>query len=218
MVTKLPSDSTDFRVRVAAEKRQRMRQRLLAATLDACSGPGGPAAAVIDDIVGAAGVSRGAFYRHFASLDEAVTALVDSLVEEIVTAAQTTFPDVADAALGCALGTQLLLRRAAGDREWAGFVARTGLLLDAAPLRAVLERTIRHGASNGAFAIGPIELAVDAVAGILLAGIRRLHGNPAAGAAYILDLSIILLQALGVPPDTACRTAETAARRIGDPA
>lgn len=197
-----------------------MRQRLLVATLEVCSGPRGPAAAVIDDIVSAAGVSRGAFYRHFTSLDEAVAALVDSLVEEIVAAAQTLFPDVADAALGCALGTQLLLRRAAADREWAGFVASTGLLLGAAPLRAVLEKTIRHGATHGAFVIGPINLAVDAVAGISLAGIRRLYGDPGAGDAYILDLSTILLQALGVQPDTARRTAEAAARRIDgdDPA
>ena len=113
-----------------------------------------------------------------------------------------------------------LLQRAADDRQWAGFVAGTGLLLDAAPLRAVLGMTISHGASRGAFAVGSVELAIDAVAGILLAGIRRLHGNPTAAGIYILDLSAIMLQALGMPPDTARRTAEAAVRRIGggDPA
>ena len=73
----MTQEQENFRSRVAAEKRDRMRARLLAATMQVC---GGPDVVVVDDVVRAAKVSRGAFYRYFQSLDEAVAALVAELI------------------------------------------------------------------------------------------------------------------------------------------
>src|SRR3546814_4224834 len=53
----------DFRIRVAADRRERMRARLLDAVLDLYQPGRGGAHLVIDDVIQTAGVSRGTFYR-----------------------------------------------------------------------------------------------------------------------------------------------------------
>src|SRR3546814_17148478 len=62
----------DFRIRVAADRRERMRARLLDAVLDLYQpGRGGPHL-VIEDVIQTAGVFRGTFYKYFESLEDAV--------------------------------------------------------------------------------------------------------------------------------------------------
>jgi AcrR family transcriptional regulator len=205
---------SDFRVRVAAERRDRMRTRLLAATLEVCSRSGGPGAVVIDDVIRAADVSRGAFYRHFSSLEAAVEALVSDLVAEAVQDARTAFPGVDDPLVGSAIGTQLLLYRATMDRPWAGFVSGTGLLLDAPPLLAILNGTIRRGMKSGAFKVDASSSAADALAGILLAGIRRLHTREGTATTYICELCKLSLQSLGVSKAAAARATQEANAQV----
>src|ERR1700692_137964 len=65
-----PAASEDFRVRVAAQKRDRMRARLIAATKDAYVAGGAERTPVVEDVIRQAGVSRGTFYKYFDSLDE----------------------------------------------------------------------------------------------------------------------------------------------------
>src|SRR3546814_6029616 len=54
----------DFRIRVAADRRERMRARLLDAVLDLYQPGRGGAHLVIDDVIQTAGVSRGTFYKR----------------------------------------------------------------------------------------------------------------------------------------------------------
>src|SRR3546814_16689412 len=61
----------DFRIRVAADRRERMRARLLDAVLDLYQPGRCGAHLVIDDVIQTAGVSRGTFYKYFESLAEA---------------------------------------------------------------------------------------------------------------------------------------------------
>src|SRR3546814_8453796 len=65
----------DFRIRVAADRRETMRARLLYAVLDLYQPGRGGAHLVIDDVIQTAGVSRGTFYKYFESLEEAVDEL-----------------------------------------------------------------------------------------------------------------------------------------------
>lgn len=204
----------DFRSRVAAEKRDRMRARLLAATMEACAKAGGPGGAVIDDVVRAAGVSRGAFYRYFPSLDEAVAALVSDMTAEIVATARAMFADVDDPVLGSAIGAQLLLYRAAMDRPWAGFVSSTSLILDAPPLLAVVGETLAAGRARGAFSFESLSTATDAFNGGLLAGVRRLSTREGPPGDYVTELSRLILRSLGASDAAADAAARQARARI----
>lgn len=209
-------DAGDFRRRVAAEKRDRMRARLLAATMQACGEAGGPGATVIDDVIRVADVSRGAFYRHFQSLEEAVGVLVTDLIAEIVETARTVFADITDPVLGSAVGSQLLLQRAAQDRPWARFVAGTNLILDAAPLRLVLRDTLGPGLAQGAFVGRSLSAAMDVFAGGLLAGVRRLGADEALDEDYLVEVSEMLLRALGTPAAEAADAARRAKARLAE--
>ncbi|WP_374943410.1 TetR/AcrR family transcriptional regulator, partial [Sphingomonas sp.] len=65
----------DHRTRVGRERRERMRNQLLQSVLAVCAGRGPAGAAVIDDVVRHASVSRGTFYNHFESIEQAVSEL-----------------------------------------------------------------------------------------------------------------------------------------------
>jgi AcrR family transcriptional regulator len=72
----------DHRVRVAGEKRERMRDHLLGAVLAVYPGKPGQGPAVIDDVIRVAKVSRGTFYKYYPSLEEAVAELGAKLAAE----------------------------------------------------------------------------------------------------------------------------------------
>src|SRR3546814_12397923 len=76
----------DFRIRVAADRRERMRARLLDAVLDLYQPGRGGAHLVIDDVIQAAGVSRGTFYKYFDSLEEAVDELGERMAAGTIAA------------------------------------------------------------------------------------------------------------------------------------
>jgi len=61
-----------------------MRARLLGATMDVCAVANSQGPAVIDDVIRAAKVSRGTFYKHFDSLEQALAELGAQLADETV--------------------------------------------------------------------------------------------------------------------------------------
>src|SRR5260221_429047 len=105
----------NFRVRNAKIKREKMLSRLLAATMEVCADTQRRGAAVIDDVVRTAGVSRGAFYWYFNSLDEAIETLGRRLADDISAETHQLVRDVplpADPVLYGAIGGQVMLCRA----------------------------------------------------------------------------------------------------------
>lgn len=194
----MESAPPDFRTRVAAEKRDRMRARLLDATMSVCGQVElGGAGVVVDDVVRTAGVSRGAFYRHFRSLDEAVGALVADLVRQIVADAQEVFVDERDPVVGMALGTQLFLNRAAMDPAWSRFISAGGGVLRDPALLAVLQAPLALGRKAGGFRFTSMDAAMDIILGGLLAGARRLEGVGAEAGDYISEACGLMLRAVG---------------------
>lgn len=207
----MAQDQTDFRTRAAAQKRDRMRARLLAATMEVC---GGGRSVVVDDVVRVAEVSRGAFYRHFQSLDDAVAELVAELIAEIVATARAVFADVEDPVMGTAIGSQLLLYRAAMDPSWARFVASTNLILGDPSLSLVLRQTIGVGGKTGVFRFPALGVAMDVFVGGLLAGVRHLGDGDDAPAEYVAQVSLLLLRSLGTPDEAALAAVAAGRARI----
>src|SRR5258708_4932310 len=74
----------DVRVRVARRKRERMRKRLLSAALSIFLRDRGGSAAIAEDVIKAAGVSRGTFYKYFNSVEEAADEVGQQLADEAV--------------------------------------------------------------------------------------------------------------------------------------
>lgn len=148
-----------------------MRARLLAATMKGCGGAD-CARAVIDRVVKEAGVSRGAFYRYFPLLVAAVAALIDRLMTKLVDAAPTTFSDVDDPMLGSAIGAQLLLGRANGDRGWATLVSSSSQVLDTPPLRTPSSKLV--GSSLGSLGMAAPDQVLQNAASALVQRMLRL--------------------------------------------
>ena len=178
------------------------------------SGAAGHRGVVIDDVVKQAGVSRGAFYRHFASLDDALAALVGDLVGDIIADADRLFGDVEDPVLGTALGCELLLFRAAASAPWARFVAGTNLLLADPSLTAVLRRAVAAGLARGLLRFRSLTAATDVLSGGLLSAIRRLADGMADSDAYVEEVAEHLLRSVGARAVVAAQAARAARRRI----
>ena len=86
----------DHRVRVAREKRERMRDHLLGAVVAVYPGKPGQGPAVIDDVIRVAKVSRGTFYKYYPSLEEAVAELGAKLAAEMVAAIGALYDSLED--------------------------------------------------------------------------------------------------------------------------
>ena len=69
--------ATDHRPRVAAERRARMRRKLVESALLVFAEKGVDAS-VIEDVIAAAGVSRGTFYNYFCTNGELLAAAITS--------------------------------------------------------------------------------------------------------------------------------------------
>lgn len=204
----------DFRTRSAERKRQRMRKRLLEATMDVCGqvGPGGQA--VIDDVIRAAGVSRGTFYKYFASLDEARRALGQHLTNELVEGLGSMFEGVADPVQRTAAGWILIMARAATHPAWGAFVVRTEHFTEDSELLAAVRRNTLAGIDGGDFRVGSVEAAIDFQMGVAMEAMRRLMDDRRAPAEYILAMTAMGLRGLGLADGRAARTAERAMEDI----
>src|SRR5208337_296283 len=77
------SISPDHRVRVAAERRARMRRKLVESALLVFAEKGVDAP-VIEDVIEAADVSRGTFYNYFRTNGELLAAAIRELGNELV--------------------------------------------------------------------------------------------------------------------------------------
>ena len=80
-----------------------MLVRLLSATMKVVADLVARGNAVIDDVVRAAGVSRGAFYWYFDTLDEAIETLGRRMADEISAETYNVFRSQPDPAIRAAL-------------------------------------------------------------------------------------------------------------------
>lgn len=189
----------DHRTRVARDKRARMRSRLLAAVVQVCSASGQPGHAVIDDVIKAADVSRGTFYKYFASLEGALDVIGRELADEMTVDLLPVYGVLAEPLDRTAAGLQLFLRRGGVDPVWARFVSRTDHLFDDAELVANVSADLRNGRASGAFDFTSVEAAADFVLGSTMGGVRRFQRG-GIGAAQVFELAAMVLRGLGADP------------------
>ncbi|WP_019450644.1 TetR/AcrR family transcriptional regulator [Cupriavidus sp. BIS7] len=169
-----PWEATDHRQRVAAKRRQRMRSLLLNSALSLLVG-NGAASPSIDDIISAAGVSRGTFYKYFPSSDAILRELVEKIAEQWVRVADPIVRGHDDPAERIARGIRLASILAMHQPAVAGILGRLGWAgYQATNMLEFVRRDIEEGVRRKRFRRMPIALAFNIVAGAAMSAMHRM--------------------------------------------
>jgi len=150
-----------------------MRTRLLEAALQVIDAKG-LESTLIDDVVSAAGVSRGTFYNYFQTIEELLAELGTELGNEIMRAVESAVEDYPDPVLRLASGLRLYLRTVSGHPSVARFFWRAGFHA-ISPNHLVYEYLPRHigeGIDRGDLQVSDITMAIDIIAGV---GMTAIH-------------------------------------------
>ena len=117
--------ATDHRPRVAAERRARMRRKLVESALLVFAEKGVDAS-VIEDVIAAAGVSRGTFYNYFRTNAELLAAAIDELGNEVVDLVELRVKAMPSPAARLFTGLGSIMDAARRFPLFAKFIARVG--------------------------------------------------------------------------------------------
>lgn len=203
----------DHRHRVARERRARMRERLIAATIDVYSQNTGGHRPVIDDVIRAADVSRGTFYKYFDSLDEVLTEIGRRAADEMLLSFDRLFGPLEDGAVMLATGPLMALARAAMDPAHGAIISHADMVDRISgddPRRQLVYRSLNHGRDQGVFHFDAIEAAFDLVIGTSVEGARRISRTGQLDGASIRETVVMILLGLGMNRPAALHAVNTA--------
>jgi AcrR family transcriptional regulator len=201
----VPRDTKDHRPRVAAERRARMRARLLDSAL-ALVAERGVAAASIDAVISAARVSRGTFYKYFDAPDTLLRELALELTNDILRAVHPLVLQHDDPAARIATGMRVVVRLAYSRPAVGSFFLRLGwpdidrrhVLFD------FVQRDLEAGIRRGRFTAMPTLLALNIVAGTALGAIHAVLCKVSARD-IAEQAAASALRALGIEAEQAAR-------------
>lgn len=163
----------DHRVEVARRRREAMRARILAATMKVCSA-NPTAIPTIDEIIQAAEISRGAFYRYYSSSPEVIEEVGVALMDELANAIVSIYDTLTDPLQRACVGTFLVMGRAVHDPQWASFILRADLTVHNSRVIEYIRQDMRAGGAAGYFRIANVEWAAEFLMGMNLTAIRGL--------------------------------------------
>lgn len=186
----------DHRVEVAARRREKMRARLLDATLTVFTRES-KTAPDIEDVVRCAKVSRGTFYLYFQSLDEALQALVQQQGDEMTRACLPFYEMLQEPCQRFAVGYRLFLKRASTDPQWASFMTRAVPLDNKQLMVGYMHEDLKRGKALGQFNYVDKRVALDIELSTLIAGIGTLGRGVLTPENYMDECIRIALTGLG---------------------
>jgi len=189
----------DHRVRVAAEKRERMRARLIESALRVFAQHGLEAAA-IDLIVVEAGVSRGTLYNYYKTQDELIRDVLQTVATEVLTALDHSLADTSDPARRVARAIKTVLVVVGANPVLAQFVRRIGItsVMDDGVAGELLARDLSEGQDQGKFTFERIDAALAMVSGAVHGAIGANGRGVALDVAFAEAMTRQILLGLGV--------------------
>ena len=195
----MPAKPNDHRPRVAAERRERMRQRLIESALLVFAEKG-VGASVIPDVRDAAGVSQGSFYNYFRSNEELLIAVAEELSGEMVQLIEPVVGDMPDPARRVATAMRCYLHLARVHRLLARFLAAAGLrmLRQHNDTFRYLPDDLAEGQKQGVFTSMPLDIVLDLVAGAGYAALDRI-ARSRVPKDYPDQVIAALMRTLGMP-------------------
>ena len=165
--------TSDHRPQVAAQRRERMRSRLVQAAFETAS-LGGIAAVTIDAVIAKAEVSRGSFYKYFDTPQALMHDVGQVVVDALLEAMNPLVAPLIDPAERIAVGVRVVLHMGKRYPALAGFLARSGWpAVDLTPkFYSVLGNTIESGMNEGRLSRMPVRLAIANVVGTLMGALH----------------------------------------------
>lgn len=185
---------TNHRTRVGQQRRARTRGHIIGTAL-AVFAEKGPDAPVIDDFIRAAGVSRGTFYNHFASIEELLDAATRTLEDSVMRSTLAATAGIEDPVLRLSTGVRLWLRWSQSDDIGCRFVVRSrfrGPLVE-----KQVAADLRDGLAAGQFEFPSVQIARDLLVGTILEAMHRL-ATSRVPRTFADDVARLILQGLGV--------------------
>lgn len=209
----IPAVAEDHRVRVARERRARMRARLLATVLATYKGDQTRGPAGVDEVLACAGVSKATFYKYFPSVEAAVVELGEQLADEMATAIVLHYADVAEPSERLAIGFQLFLTRSVLDPRWGNFVTHGAYLSPGHKLVLEVRKDCERGLDRRDYQLDSVCAAVALTIGAMVEGMRHMP-EARSPRAYSEALTVMILRAMGVPEPRARVTVSRACARV----
>jgi AcrR family transcriptional regulator len=169
----------DHRVWVGAQRREKTRLRLLESGL-AVFTEKGPDAAVIDDFIAAAGVSRGTFYNHFRTTQELLLALATEMSDEVLQTVDPYVLALEDPVERFVAGTRLYMQLALRYPLWGSFITRVGTRLAARGqlIDVYLTRDLELAVKRKRIVVPSVAVARDILLGSIFYGIETMLTEP----------------------------------------
>lgn len=197
----------DHRSRRAAERRKQTRAKLLDSALLVFSQKG-PQAAVIDDVVAHAGMTRGSFYNYFQTNEELLAAVAEAVSDELLRAIDPLVQLQKDPVHRVACGARLLLHTVVACPLLGAFLAGLPRPSIDSPLAGIgfLARDIADGIEQGKFPQTSHRVAMDVVIGVLFCAAHSLSRGPLPDD-YPEAIVRAMLQGLGVGGAAAAKAA-----------
>jgi AcrR family transcriptional regulator len=157
---------TNHRTRVAAERRERTRTRLLESAL-AVFAEKGPEVPIIDDVITHAGVSRGSFYNYFKTNEELLEAVAIQVGNDLIRIVDPAVCAHTDPVLRMATALRLLLHSMRRAPVLAAFIARLRWPKEGALLEGTqsVSRDILEGMRTGVLTVNSSRAALDLFVG-----------------------------------------------------
>lgn len=199
----------DHRTRTAAQKRDRMRIRLVEAALQVFADKSADAA-VIDDVIRTAGVSRGTFYNYFATNEELMAAVLHAVGDEILGLIEVAIAKHDDPAERLAYGIRMMLHTARRYPMVGRFVSRVSIESGMQHSFGVsyMVRDVTQAAAAGRLKLADPALGVDLVMGAVREALVALTTRANLPADYPEQFTFHVLLGLGLSRATALRFAQ----------
>ena len=196
----------DHRSRAAAGKRDRMRVRLIEAALHVFAEKSADAA-VIDDVIKAAGVSRGTFYNYFRTNEELMAAVLHAVGDEILGLIEAAIANHEDPAERLAHGLRMMLHTARRFPMVGRFVSRVSIESGMQHSFGInyMVRDVTQGNASGRFTLADPSLGVDLVMGAVREALVALTTRAHLPESYPEEFTFHVLRALGLPRAAARR-------------
>jgi AcrR family transcriptional regulator len=198
------AEPQNHRTRVAAERREKTRARLLESALLVFAEKGPQA--VIDDVIAQAGMARGSFYNYFRTNEELMVAVASEISDELLRALDPAVQLLEDPAERIARGARLLLHAVTQFPLFGAFMVRLPFPTANSSLLGVrfLTRDVALGVSSGRFGHIGQRIATDLVVGVVLNAAHSLVQEPGEPA-YPEAIVGAMLEGLGIDAAEAAR-------------
>lgn len=173
------TENIDHRTRVGMERRRKMRLRLIESAFVVFSEKSVDLSQ-IDDVIAQAGVARGTFYNYFRTNAELLSAVGETLSNELISLIEETVGELDDPVEVLATGLRLFLRTASMYPKYAQFMWRAGLNADSAGhlVYTYLPKHIMACVQRGDFKVKDPALTLELLLGMMLAAMHAMSTLP----------------------------------------